>query len=77
MIEEYIQKMNKSGKYKRPIAAQVMPYTIFWRAEDYHQHYINTHPDQPYVANVSIRDIARFQATHPELVKPGHNFAAK
>ena len=77
MAVAYIQQLNKSGKYKRPVAAQVMPYTIFWRAEDYHQHYINTNTDNPYVMNVSIKDIARFQKQHPELIKPGHSFAAK
>ena len=77
MAEHYISELNKSGKYSKSIAAQVVPYTAFWTAEDYHQHYINTHTDEPYVSNVSIRDIARFQATHPELIKPGHNFASK
>ena len=77
MAEQYIARLNKSGKYKSPIAAQVVPFTIFWPAEDYHQQYINTHTDEPYVSNVSIRDIARFQGTHPELIKPGHNFATK
>ena len=77
MAEEYIDKLNRSGKYKRPITAQVMPYTVFWRAEDYHQHYIDHNTDNPYVANVSIRDIARFQALHPDMIKPGHSFAGK
>ena len=77
MAEQYISKMNKSGKYKKPISVVVEPYIVFWRAEDYHQHYINTNTDNPYVANVSIRDIARFQATHPEMIKPGHSFAKK
>lgn len=77
MAEQYISTLNKSGKYHHPIAAQVVPFTVFWPAEDYHQQYINTHTDEPYVSNVSIRDIARFQAMHPELIKPGHNFALK
>ncbi len=77
MAQQSIAKLNKSGKYKRPLAAQLLPFTIFWPAEDYHQQYINTHSDEPYVSNVSIRDIARFQAAHPELIKPGHNFALK
>jgi peptide-methionine (S)-S-oxide reductase len=77
MVQQYVDKLNKSGKYKKPIAAQVMPYTVFWRAEDYHQHYIDHNTDNPYVANVSIRDIARFQAMHPEMIKPGHSFAGK
>jgi len=77
MAEQYIDKLNRSGKYKRPIAAQLAPYTTFWRAEDYHQHYIDHNPDQPYVQHVSVRDITHFQALHPEMIKPGHNFAGK
>jgi len=77
MTEAMIRKLNASGEYKRPLATQVMPYTKFWKAEDYHQHYINTNTDNPYVTHVSIRGIARFQAKHPELIKPGHNFNAK
>jgi peptide-methionine (S)-S-oxide reductase len=75
MAEQYIQQLNRSGKYKSPIAAQVVPFTVFWRAEEYHQHYINHNTDNPYVAHVSIRDIARFQSLHPEMIKPGHSFA--
>jgi len=74
MTEAYIKQLDKSGKYRQPIAAQVTPYTVFWRAEDYHQHYIDHNTDNPYVQHVSIRDIARFQAAHPELIKPGHSF---
>jgi len=77
MAQEYINKLNKSGKYKKAIAVQIVPFATFWNAEDYHQRYIDTHTDEPYVSNVSIRDIARFQAIHPELIKPGHNFALK
>jgi peptide-methionine (S)-S-oxide reductase len=77
MAEQYIAQLNKSGKYSRPVAAQVVPYTIFWKAEAYHQHYINHNTDNPYVMHVSIRDIARFQAAHPDMIKPGHSFAAQ
>jgi peptide-methionine (S)-S-oxide reductase len=76
MADQYISQLNKSGKYRQPIAAQVMPYTVFWKAEGYHQHYIDHNTDNPYVQNVSIRDIARFQAQHPGLIKPGHSFVA-
>jgi peptide-methionine (S)-S-oxide reductase len=77
MTEQYIQKMKASGKYSKPIAAQVVPYTVFWNAEGYHQHYINHNTDNPYVQNVSIRDIARFQAAYPDMIKPGHSFVKK
>jgi len=77
MAEKYIRQLNNSGRYKAPIAAQVVPYSVFWRAEDYHQHYIDHNTDNPYVQHVSIRDIARFQAAHPDMIKPGHSFVSK
>ena len=73
-IENYIQQMNASGKYKAPIAAQVMPLKKFWVAEDYHQDYIAKNPDGGYVQNVSIPEIKEFQKEYPQLVKPDHKF---
>jgi len=77
MVDDYIAKLNASNKYRRKIAAQVMPFTTFWKAEDYHQHYIDHNADNPYVQNVSIPDIIRYQQQHPEMIKPGHSFAGK
>ena len=73
-IDDYIKQMGASGKYKAPIAAQVVPFTKFWVAEDYHQDYIVHNPDAGYVQNVSIPEIRHFQKECPELVKPDHKF---
>jgi peptide-methionine (S)-S-oxide reductase len=73
-IENYIQQLSASGKYKAPIAVHVMPLTKFWTAEDYHQNYIAKHPNSGYVQNVSIPEIQNFQKEYPQLVKPGHFF---
>jgi peptide-methionine (S)-S-oxide reductase len=35
-----IERLNASGRYKRPIATQVVPAATFWRAEEYHQKYL-------------------------------------
>jgi len=32
-------RLEKSGKYNRPIATEIVPASEFWRAEDYHQQY--------------------------------------
>lgn len=34
------QKLVHSGAYRRPIVTQIVPATTFWRAEDYHQQYL-------------------------------------
>lgn len=73
-IQDYIKQLNASGKYNAPIAAQVMPLTKFWKAEDYHQDYIAKNPDGGYVQHVSIPEIKHFQKLYPELIKPDHKF---
>ncbi len=73
-IEDYIKDLNASGKYNAPIAAQVIPLKKFWVAEDYHQNFIQKHPDQGYVQAVSIPEIRKFQHEYPDLVKPDHKF---
>ena len=34
------EKLEKSGKYPRPIVTQIVPASTFWRAEEYHQRYL-------------------------------------
>jgi peptide-methionine (S)-S-oxide reductase len=34
------QELDKSGKFRRPIVTEIVPATAFWKAEDYHQQYL-------------------------------------
>jgi peptide-methionine (S)-S-oxide reductase len=34
------ERQEKSGRFKRPIVTQIVPAETFWRAEDYHQQYL-------------------------------------
>jgi len=74
IIENQIKTLTASGKYKKPIAAQVTAFTKFWQAEDYHQDYIEHNPGSSYVQFVSIPEIKHFQKEYPELIKPDHVF---
>ena len=35
-----IAELNAAGSYRKPIATQVIPATTFWKAEEYHQKYL-------------------------------------
>ncbi len=72
LTENYIKQLNASGKYKKPIAVQVVPFVKFWEAEGYHQDYIKHNPNQGYVQSVSIPEIKKLQKEYPNLIKPGH-----
>jgi len=41
--EASIAALNQSGRYRRPIVTQIVPAPTFWRAEDYHQQYMEKH----------------------------------
>jgi peptide-methionine (S)-S-oxide reductase len=58
-----------SGKYDRPIAAEIMPFTGFFEAEAYHQDYERKNPNSPYVRNVSVPRLNRFKESCPLLLK--------
>ncbi len=61
IIENQIKKLDASKKYNKKIVTQVVPFSNFYPAEDYHQEYISRHPENPYVRNVSIPDYMEFR----------------
>jgi peptide methionine sulfoxide reductase msrA/msrB len=67
MVEDYILALNNSGKYSSPIATEVLPFTQFWIAEEYHQDYIKHHPENPYVQHESIPRFNRTKERVPEF----------
>src|ERR1700712_3512443 len=60
-IDMEIKRLTDAKKYNDKIVTQVVPFTIFYPAENYHQEYIHNHPDNSYVQNVSIPDFERFR----------------
>lgn len=71
MVEEYIATINASKKLKRPLSVEVTAFTKFWVAEDYHQDYVQHHPESSYVQHESIPRLMRAQAQLSDLLKPG------
>lgn len=69
IIEDYMASLKKNKVYTSPIVTQVKPFTIFYKAEDYHQDYEKKHPNNSYIRNVSVPRLKRFQQKFPELLK--------
>lgn len=68
IIDAKIIALNKNLKNEK-VAAQVLPFQKFWKAENYHQDYEKNNPDNPYIQNVSIPRLNRFKEKFPELLK--------
>lgn len=66
-VRAYIDQLNTSHVYPRPIVTQVVPFKQFWIAEAYHQNYAEEHPDQPYIAINDAPKVANLHRMFPEL----------
>ena len=65
----YIAKLNAVKAYKKPIVTQVVPYTAFYKAEDYHQNYFNNNSRQPYCEHVIQPELDKFKAAFKDKLK--------
>ena len=70
IIEAEIKRLTDAKVYKSKIVTEVVPFTKFYPAEDYHQEYIYHNPNNPYVRNVSIPDFLRFKKEFKGNFKP-------
>ena len=69
IIEAYIKALTENMVYDRPIVTEVTPFTIFYKAEDYHQDYERRNPDNPYIRNISVPRYNRFKKNFTEYLK--------
>jgi len=68
-LAEQVKKAIDSQS-EETVATEIVSYTKFYIAEDYHQDYERLHPNQSYVKNVSIPRLNRFKRAFPHLLKP-------
>jgi peptide-methionine (S)-S-oxide reductase len=68
--EDVINKIKQLTKELNVnIAAEVYPFIKFWQGEDYHQNYERLHPNNPYIINISIPRLRKFQRKFKHLLK--------
>jgi peptide-methionine (S)-S-oxide reductase len=69
IIRAYMDALEENNVYDQPLVTEITPLETFWPAEDYHQDYERKHPENPYIQNVSIPRLKRFQKNFPEYLK--------
>jgi peptide-methionine (S)-S-oxide reductase len=59
--ERRIAELNAEGVFDTPIVTEVVPFTQFYKAEDYHQGYYRQNPGQGYCRVVISPKLAKFR----------------
>ena len=71
-IQQYIKLLTEQDVFKTEIITEVKELKKFYYAEEYHQDYEKRNPNNPYIQNVSIPRLKKFQKLYPELLKEVH-----
>ncbi|GAA4333668.1 peptide-methionine (S)-S-oxide reductase MsrA [Mucilaginibacter gynuensis] len=60
-LENVIKKVNASKHYNNPVVTQVVPFKVFYAAENYHQGYYKANPGSFYIQSVSKPKVEKFR----------------
>jgi peptide-methionine (S)-S-oxide reductase len=69
IAEAYVAQLDAATVYPRKIVTQIVPFEAFYRAEEYHQDYLESHRDQPYIVYNDLPKLERLKQQFPELCK--------
>jgi peptide-methionine (S)-S-oxide reductase len=69
LAEEYKEALNKSGAWPNPVITGIEPLKNFYLAENYHQNYFNTNPDQMYCRYVIQPKLEKFEKVFKDKLK--------
>jgi len=64
-----IAELERQRVWPDPIVTEVVPFTNFYPAEDYHRDYYRRHPDQAYCAAVIAPKLEKFRKRHAARLK--------
>jgi len=69
VAEQVIRETNETKMWGKPIVTEVSPFTVFYKAEDYHQEYYKKNPWQGYCTVVIAPKVAKFRKKYQEMLK--------
>ena len=61
LAEKYKKELNVSGAWDKPLVTEISPFTVFYKAENYHQDYYNQNGSQGYCQYVIQPKVEKFK----------------
>lgn len=69
IAEAYIKELNDKHQFRDPVVTKLVPMQAFYRAEEYHQHYLDQNPTQPYIVAMDLPLIEALKHEYPDWYK--------
>jgi peptide-methionine (S)-S-oxide reductase len=66
---KYIADLERRKAFSSPIVTQVLPLKHFYPAEEYHQNFLERHPDNPYIVYNDLPKLDHLRTQCPDLYK--------
>jgi len=66
---KYISDLERRKAFSSPIVTQVLPLKQFYPAEQYHQNFLERHPDNPYIVYNDLPKLEHLRTSCPDLYK--------
>ncbi len=70
---EMKEKLDQAKIWEDPIMTEIVPFDIFYKAEDYHQDYYNQNASQPYCRFVITPKIEKFEKVFKDKIGNSSN----
>ena len=69
LADEYKKKLNEAKAFDNPVVTEISPFSVFYKAENYHQNYYNENGNQPYCSLVIRPKLDKFHKVFSEKLK--------
>jgi peptide-methionine (S)-S-oxide reductase len=70
LAELYRRKIDEAHVFPAPVVTEIVPFTVFYPAEPYHQNYFAANPRQPYCRAVIAPKVEKLREVFRDRLKP-------
>jgi len=67
LSEAYVTQLDSARVFRQPIVTQIVPLEAFYAAEDYHQGYLDLHPENMYIVINDYPKVENLRKHYPSL----------
>ena len=67
IAEAYVKQLDSAKVFRQPIVTQIVPLEAFYAAEDYHQGYMDLHPENMYVVINDYPKVENLRKYYPAM----------